>query len=739
MTRTSDSPSRRHPVGAVGRPGGGPFPAAPVPRRALFLCAALAFLLPLLLFLPAVQFELLNLDDTTFVVGNRIVVRGLSLSNLRDAFLFRSPAPMYIPVLWISYMLDATLFGTRPWGFHLSNVLLHATNGLLLFFLLRTLAARFLRPSAPRPVLAPLLLSLLWSLHPLRVESVAWVAERKDCLAVFFCLLVLLAWLPAVAADAPPRRRLTFGALALLAFLLGIFAKPSLVPLPVILAILACPPFRPRPKFVPLALALLPFCAAAALAAWATASVHATATNVPVPPLGARLATIPSVFFFYIGKILCPVHLAVIYPRWTSSPATGLVLALPLAVAAVWVFVRRNARPLLWLGSALAVLFFLPVSGIVHIPFNLVADRYTCLPAIGLSMAILDFVHPRPGLKTLRPLWLVPAVLLVLLALFTAASAATLPVWRTTSSVFLPVRRLAPNHPTVRAFDVLSARQRGLFSVSHACARRFFDVSPFIDYEVFLFDAVNVGALEGPDAALSLLLAHPPPPTLHAKWAEVAAAFQIATGRDSDALSTVAAALPSAPATSAQRTRLLSMAMFAAHRLHRTGDALRYARLTGIVPPNATELLPAHFLPFYVALWNADIRAPALDGFRSLAAGSNDPVLLNNISWLLASSFQSPAPPSEAVDLARRALDILPANSPLRPSLLDTLSVALANDGQFEAAASAVSEALEALPPRAESRTAMQRRLDLYRRGLPYREILGNPVPPGEYAFAPAL
>ena len=699
--------------------------SSPVFPRGTLIAALLAFLLPVLLYLPALRFDLISLDDTDFIAANPIVLGGLRWSSIRT--VLTSPvlvAPMYIPLLWISYMLDVSLFGIHLWAFHLSNILLHATATLLLFLLLRRLARRFLPGTADPPLWAPLILALLWALHPLRIESVAWATERKDCLAAFFTLLVLHAWLSALGTRRG-FRRCCHGAAALVFFALGILSKPSLVPLPCFLALMAFPPCRRRPRFLVLALALLPFFLLAALSSVATTSFHELSSYVP-PPLSSRLATVPSVLFFYLSKTLFPLHLAIIYPKWTSPLWLGALLAIPLLAAAAWIFRNRGTHPLLWLGAGFALLAFLPVLGIVPIPFNLVADRYTCLPAIGLSMALLPlFPLSAPRSRIV--------VLAVAVAAFAAVTAADLPVWKNESSVYLPVRRLLPDHHSVRAHDAIIARRHGDFAASRECIRRAARLYP--DYELFLTEIPNVFILDGPGKALALLLGNPAPNYMYPRWAFHTAFAQLELGTPAKALETARQGLLRSPLSDSSHGLLLQTAMIAAYRLGDMEEALRLAREAEVIPADSTALSPPFFVSYYVSVWNNDYKEPALRYFRELAESTPTPSVLNNLAWILATPFYSPAPSSEAVALARKALEAEPADPALRPTLLDTLSVALANASDFPGAIDAVSEAMSLLPPSSPSLPAMRRRLSLYRQSLPYREVNGVPVEPENYGY----
>jgi len=711
-------------------------------RFQVALCAFLSFLVPLLVFLPAVRFELIDLDDISYITSNGLATAPLTFGNIRNAFVSRGPANLHVPAVWISYMLDIAVFGNHPWAFHLSNILWHALDSLLLFFFLKRLANHFSRTPASASVL--LLLALLWALHPLRVESVAWATERKDTLSLFFGLLVLHSWLSVLTSrHAIPK--LAFAGSALLAYALGLCAKPSLVTLPAILFVLSIPPCRERPRWQIILPALLPFLAMALFSSRATTAIHDAFNHIVPPPLCDRLATVPSVFLFYVAKTICLRHLAVIYGKWTSPLWLGILLALPLLALGVWIFLKRRSFPLLWLGALTAAAFFVPVSGIVPIPFNLVADRYAYLPALGLSIALLQLfassgesaagapAPESPGLFRRFPLRL--AILLAACTACAMATARYLPSWRSTATVYLPARRHVPDHPAIRAFDAKIARSHGDFATARNCWLRAGTQSD--NYELLLAGATDVYALEGPEAAIRYLEAIPPPPVYLPGWSARVASARIALGQYDEALDTVLHALPATPPADSLRNHLLHAAMIAAWHLGRPADSLQYARQSGLLPPGVPQVSPHHFLSYYLVLWNNDERPHALDYFRQIVRDFPDPGVFNNIAWILATPFYSPAPPSEAVALARRAVAATPPASPLRPVFLDTLSVALANAGDFPGAIEAVSDAIALLPPDSPSLPAMQRRLGLYRQSLPYRELADKPVPPAQYAYSP--
>lgn len=678
------------------------------------------------------------MDDGSFVSQNPMVTEGFSLAGLRQAFSLQTPAPMYIPVLWISYMLDASILGREPWAFHLVNTLLHGLNTLLLFLLLRRLAGRFSPAGSEPSVFSVFLLALLWALHPLRIESVAWIAERKDCLSVCFGILSLLAWLPAADPAEPRARRTAFAAVSLALFAVGMLAKPSLAPLPVLFAVIAWPPMRRRPAPWRLALALLPFFAMTALCALATVFLHAEHNSPTALPLSGRLATFPSIVFFYASKFLFPRGLALLYPKWTSPLWFGALLGFPLLCAAVWIIRQRRARPLLWLGSLFAILFLLPVSGLLDVPFNLVADRYTCLPAIGLSIALLSFFPSRTGNPRRFPL----VVLAAFVAVLAAATACHLPSWRSTAAVYRSSRARVPDHPVIRAFDAQQARNHGDYATAVRCIARLIDADSdcnAIDYSLILSLATSVSAIDGPETALRFILNNPAPPaTFAAAWHVFVTAERLALGQYREALEDARRARGILPRTTSARRYVLFAGAIAAWHLSRTGEALEFAHLARAIPPDGMQFGPADFLPYYTYLWDNGFRREALPAFREIATACPRPDVLNNVAWTLATAFGSPAPPGEALGYARAAIAAAGPGGDSNPVLLDTLAAALANASDFPAAIGTATRAIDfAQASEPDLAAKIAARLALYRQSLPARVVLGRPAEPEDYAYAP--
>jgi tetratricopeptide (TPR) repeat protein len=353
------------------------------------LCGLLLFLLVAGCFLPAVTHDFITYDDPVYVTGNAHVRGGLTWENVRWAFQ-STEASNWHPLTWLSHMADVQAFGLRPWGHHLTSVLLHALNALLLFAALRRLTGAPWRS---------LFVAALFGLHPLHVESVAWISERKDVLSTTFWMLVLWAYAERMErirsgrAGAP-----AYYALALVFFALGLMCKPMLVTLPCVLLLLD---FWPLGRFAGtsarsrwLAVAeKIPFAllSAAASAVTLYAQGHGGAVaSIGEFPWRIRAANALVSCCVYLGKSFIPIRLAVFYPFTAEAPpvwetlAAGAVLsAISLAAVAL-----GRSRPYLLVGWLWFLGTLVPVIGLVQVGGQALADRYTYVPLIGLFIAV---------------------------------------------------------------------------------------------------------------------------------------------------------------------------------------------------------------------------------------------------------------------------------------------------------------------------------------------------------------
>lgn len=332
--------------------------------------------------------DFVNYDDDADVYENAFVIKGLTAKGCVAAFT-QTDVQLWTPLTRLSHMLDCQLFGLEPWGHHLTNVLLHTASALLLFLALRRMTAA-LWPSA--------LVAAAFAVHPLHVESVAWIAERKDALSGFFFFLTLLAYVGYVRNGRSARRYVIVAIL----FALGLLAKPMLVTMPFLLLLLDYWPLRRvancslRPaNWRPLIVEKLPLLALTGLILWLILSDPFAwngpkAETVPLP-LSLRLSNSVVSYSVYIWKMFYPVDLSVRYPYPIGGvPMAHVVLSILFLIAiSVAVYLARRSRPYLLVGWLWYVGMLVPVSQAVQLGSEALCDRYTYLPQIGLYIALV--------------------------------------------------------------------------------------------------------------------------------------------------------------------------------------------------------------------------------------------------------------------------------------------------------------------------------------------------------------
>jgi tetratricopeptide (TPR) repeat protein len=403
-------------------------------RQALAVALALA-LVTLAPFARVAGNGFVDYDDPAYVTENPQVLRGLTPAGVRWAFTTFSSANWH-PLTWLSHELDVTLFGLDAGRHHLVSVGLHAATAALLFLALRGMTGAVGASAAA---------AALFALHPLRVESVAWAAERKDVLAGLFWMLTWLAYLH--HARRPSVARLA-GVAAL--FALGLMAKPMLVTLPLALLLLDWWPLgrwrgadaggrrRPLGAWLPLVAEKLPLLAlsAAASALTLVAQRRGGAMNLPgLQHLAVRVDNAVVAYAAYLGKVLWPQRLAIFYPlevrpAWQAA-AAGCALAL-LCAGAVW---AARRRPWLAFGWFWFLGTLVPVIGIVQVGGQALADRYSYLPSVGLSVAVA-WAAAGMGARLPRGRALAAGLAVAVCALLAALTWRQIGAWRDTATLF---------------------------------------------------------------------------------------------------------------------------------------------------------------------------------------------------------------------------------------------------------------------------------------------------------------
>jgi tetratricopeptide (TPR) repeat protein len=318
-----------------------------------------------------------RIDDPTYIVDNPHLAHGLSLDTVAWA-LRPGYASNWHPLTWISHALDVSLWGLEPWPHHATNLLFHVAGALLLFALLRR---------ATKREGASLLVALVFALHPLHVESVAWASERKDVLSTALGFAALLTWAAWTERGGTARY---LAALALYA--LSLAAKPMLVTLPFLLLVLDRWPFARRPSRP--FLEKLPWFALAAASCWLTVVAQSRGDAIDSlenVPLGYRLGNAASAYLDYARLAAWPSGLAVFYPYPTGgAPVAKVVGGIALlAAGTVVALATRRSRPWILAGWLWWVGTLVPVIGIVQVGGQARADRYTYVPLVGLAIAVV--------------------------------------------------------------------------------------------------------------------------------------------------------------------------------------------------------------------------------------------------------------------------------------------------------------------------------------------------------------
>jgi tetratricopeptide (TPR) repeat protein len=408
------------------------------------------------LYLPVGGHEFLDYDDAQYVRDNQQVRGGLSRDGIAWAFTSLRYASNWHPLTWLSHMLDVELFGLAPAGHHLVNVALHAANTVLLFLVLGVGTAAFWRSAV---------VAALFAVHPLHVESVAWVAERKDVLSTLFWLLAAGAYLRYTRRPGVGRYAAVFVLLAL-----GLMAKPMLVTLPLVLLLLDWWPLgrladpaaardpagRSAPHPVNRSWSLLaeklPLAALSALAGVLTLIAQRRGGSmVPSQVLGlpSRVQNALVTYASYLEQTLWPSALAVFYPL-QAIPVWKLAAAALLLAGVSWTAARRARRsPWLLTGWLWYLVTLLPVIGLIQVGTQARADRYTYLPIVGFFLMLVWTVPAALGNRR----WARPALAaaggLVLLGC-SAITRQQIASWRDDTTLFTRALAVAPDNADAR-------------------------------------------------------------------------------------------------------------------------------------------------------------------------------------------------------------------------------------------------------------------------------------------------
>jgi protein O-mannosyl-transferase len=348
-------------------------------RRTLAMISLALAVLVIALYLPALRNGFVNYDDPDYVTHNANVLQGLNWENVKWAFGTNNPAANWHPLTWLSHMLDVQIFGLTPWGHHLINVLLMAADIVLLFLFLAAATGKLWKSAA---------VAVLYAVHPLNVEPVAWVAERKQELSLFFMFLTLIAYVWYVKGPGVLR----YITVALF-FALALMSKVMIITLPFTLLLLDYWPLHrfSSTTFLSLVKEKIPLFLLSAAAGWITIGIHKKEGALTASmPLAWRLKNAIYSYAVYLWKAVWPTKLAVFYPHpenrlpmWQIAVATIVLLAI---TALVWKHRDKKYLTVGWLwylGTAF------PMIGVIQSGRQGMADRYEDLPLIGVFITVI--------------------------------------------------------------------------------------------------------------------------------------------------------------------------------------------------------------------------------------------------------------------------------------------------------------------------------------------------------------
>ncbi len=406
----------------------------------------------LLIYYQAVHCGFINFDDNGYVYENTYVSSGLNLTSVRWAFTTMEMGNWH-PVTWLSYLLDSQLFGADPAAFHVSSIIIHILNTLLLFLLLCRLTGAIWENA---------FIAALFALHPLHVESVAWIAERKDVLSGFFFFVTLYCYSRYAEKPKPLLYLLTISA-----FALGLMSKPMLVTLPLILLLLDYWPLgRMRLSGIStgkkrtllqrvrgiwsnnrnIVTEKIPFILLSALSSAVTIysqQKSGAVSSLQRVPLFSRFENAAVSYGNYLAKTIWPRRLSVIYPLNDIAPGEALGAVILITGISYLLMRRHRQYPYLLVGWLWFLLSLLPVIGIIQVGVQSMADRYTYLPLLGI------FIMIAWGVPELLKSWtygrsIIAVSSIAIIIFFGVSSSRQIAYWKNSETLFTHALEAAP-------------------------------------------------------------------------------------------------------------------------------------------------------------------------------------------------------------------------------------------------------------------------------------------------------
>jgi tetratricopeptide (TPR) repeat protein len=682
----------------------------------ILICAVLA-LTTFIVYERVRNYDFVSYDDVGYVYGNQHVRAGLTAAGVKWAFTTTDTGNWH-PLTWLSLMLDCQLFGIKPGWNHMINVLFHVANTLLLFIVLRRMTGALWRSA---------FVAALFALHPLHVESVAWIAERKDVLSGFFWMLTMLAYVRYTERTGIKRYLLM-----LLFFALGLMAKPMLVTLPFVLLLLDYWPlgrlkwaakdrgenisnsrrFSSVFHLVAEKLPLFALSAASSAAVYIAQQKGGTMTSMEVLPLGFRVINAATSYLDYVVKIFYPANLAVLYP-YPKTFRMSAVIILLVGIAALFIFLARR-RPWVTVGSLWYLGTLVPVIGIVQVGSQATADRYTYLPSIGIFIAVAWGAAEITARWKYQKIVLGALAALVLSALF-VCTRVQVGYWKNDFTLYKHALEVTTNNSYMHERYATALEGQGKLGQAVYHYEQALQISPGMYWVytklglIFLGQGKTNEAIEYFEKTLQLKPDYP----IALNNLGVLLADQ---GKTDEAESNFEKAIRAEPDYLRSYYNMGKLK----NRQKEYAQAVEYLEAALQKNPDWPEVCSA-LAEDYLIMGNA--KQAAKYWRRVLELDPNDIKTLNNLAWLLATAedpnLQDPA---DAVTYAEKIFKL--TGSYQQPVLLDTLAAAYAAAGNFPKAVKTAEQALKLLEAagRKDLAEKVRRELELYKSGRPYRE-----------------
>ena len=630
----------------------------------------------LLVFWRVCRFDFISFDDHTYVTKNLRVRAGLSRDSVAWAFITTRTSNWH-PLTWLSHTLDCQLFGLKPGWHHLTNLLFHLANTLLLFTVFKKMTGAIWRSA---------FVAAAFALHPLHVESVAWVAERKDVLSTFFLMLTILCY-----GQYAKNPKVLWYLCTLFIFVLGLMAKPMLVTLPFVLLLLdywplnRCEPESNVRVWGGLIREKIPFFVLAAISGTITFIVQKSTgavSTIDAIPVSDRIANAVVSYAGYIWKMVWPANLAIFYPYPKDKLPYWQVIAVAALLLAITIFVIYFASRYKYLATGW--LWYLgtlvPVIGLVQAGMQASADRYTYVPLIGLFVLIAF------GANDIFTRWKYGKVILA------AASTAVLIIWAVSTSLQLRYWR-----DNVTLFQHTLQVTKDNYLAHNVLAHSFYMQGRYDESIAQGYEALKIKpgyAVIHNGLGLSLLQKD--------ELDKAVAFFQQAIELRSDY---------------ADAHANLGLALYKQGRFEQAIEEL--AKSISLDPQSVeTRIL------FIRCLLSMDRVSQAVQELKAIADFSGDWTIINNLAWYLAVFRQADFYDlAEAVRLAQIACRL---TSYQHFAPLDTLAVAYAATGRFDEAVDVAEKALK-LAQVANNKPmvdSIKQHLNLFKNHQPYVEAL---------------